>query len=177
MAFLSCLLIKAFMDWYVIHTKPRQEARALVNLELQGYECYLPQFMRQKLQRGVIGLVHEPLFPRYLFIQLDSTQSGKSWGPIRSTLGVSRLVTFGFEPARADSALIDLLKQHTKEIEIEPDKIYQEGERLLITDGPFAGIEAVFEMDDGESRAMVLIELLSKPTRLKLPIANLSKVD
>ena len=177
MAFLSCLLIKAFMDWYVIHTKPRQEARALVNLELQGYECYLPQFMRQKLQRGVIGLVHEPLFPRYLFIQLDSTQSGKSWGPIRSTLGVSRLVTFGFEPARADSALIDLLKQHAKEIEIEPDKIYQEGERLLITEGPFAGIEAIFEMDDGESRAMVLIELLSKPTRLKLPIANLSKVD
>ena len=83
--------------------------------------------------------------------------------------------TFGFEPARADAALIDLLKKHTKEIEIEPDKIYQEGERLLITEGPFAGIEAIFEMDDGESRAMVLIELLSKPTRLKLPIASLSK--
>jgi transcriptional antiterminator RfaH len=165
------------MDWYVIHTKPRQEGRALINLESQGYECYLPQFTRQKLQRGVIELAQEPLFPRYLFIQLDSTQSGKSWGPIRSTLGVSRLVTFGFEPARADSALIDLLRQHTKEIEIEPEKIYQKGEHLLITEGPFTGLEAIFEMDDGESRAMVLIELLSKPTRLKLPIVSLSKVN
>jgi transcriptional antiterminator RfaH len=165
------------MDWYVIHTKPRQEARALVNLESQGYECYLPQFTRQKLQRGVIELSQEPLFPRYLFIQLDSTHSSKSWGPIRSTLGVSRLVTFGFEPARADSTLIDLLKKHNKEIDIEPTRLYQPGERLLITEGPFVGIEAIFEMDDGASRAMVLIELLSKPIRLKIPIANLSTVS
>ncbi|MEI8403398.1 MAG: transcription/translation regulatory transformer protein RfaH, partial [Alcaligenaceae bacterium] len=65
--------------------------------------------------------------------------------------------------------------QHTKQIELEPDKIYQAGDHLLITEGPFAGIEAIFEMDDGESRAMVLIELLSKPTRLKLPLGSLAK--
>ena len=165
------------IDWYVIHTKPRQEARALLNLESQGYECYLPQLTKQKLSRGVLDIAQEPLFPRYLFIRLDSTQSGKSWGPIRSTLGVSRLVTFGFEPARVDHELIDLLRQHTKQIELEPDKIYQAGDHLLITEGPFAGIEAIFEMDDGESRAMVLIELLSKPTRLKLPIGSLSKAS
>ena len=32
-------------------------------------------------------------------------------------------------------------------------------------------------MDDGESRAMVLIELLSKPTHLKLPITSLEKTE
>jgi transcriptional antiterminator RfaH len=165
------------MNWYVIHTKPRQESRALQNLESQGYECYLPQLTKQRLHRGVIDLAQEPLFPRYLFIRLDSTQSGKSWGPIRSTLGVSRLVTFGFDPARVDPLLIDLIKVHTQQIEAEPDKIYRTGERLLITGGPFAGLEAIFEMDDGESRAMVLIELLSKPTRLKLPISSLSKAS
>jgi transcriptional antiterminator RfaH len=165
------------MDWYVIHTKPRQEARALVNLESQGYECYLPQLNKQKLHRGVLELAQEPLFPRYLFIRLDSTQSGKSWGPIRSTLGVSRLVTFGFEPARVDPNLMDLLKQHSEYVKADPTKLYQAGERLLISEGPFAGIEAIFEMDDGESRAMVLIELLSKPTHLKLPIASLSKTN
>ena len=30
------------MHWYVIHTKSQQEQRALLNLEQQGYECYLP---------------------------------------------------------------------------------------------------------------------------------------
>jgi transcriptional antiterminator RfaH len=163
------------MDWYVVHTKPRQESRALLNLESQGYECYLPQFTKQKLYAGAIELAQEPLFPRYLFIRLDSTQSGKSWGPIRSTLGVSRLVTFGTEPARVDSVLIDLLKQHSQNTDDAPTKLYHSGERLLITEGAFAGLSAIFQMDDGESRAMVLIELLSKPTRLTLPLTSLSK--
>ena len=163
------------MDWYVIYTKPRQELRALVNLEAQGYTCYLPQLKKQKLLRGRLEIVQEPLFPRYLFICLDSSQSGKSWGPIRSTLGVSHLVTFGSEPARIDVTFIQLLQQHAQNIEMRPDKIFQAGDRILINEGPFSGIEAIFEMDDGESRAMVLIDLLSKSTRLKIPIASLSK--
>jgi transcriptional antiterminator RfaH len=46
----------------------------------------------------------------------------------------------------------------------------------LITSGPFAGIEGIFQMDDGESRAMLLIEMLNKATQIKLPLATLSKV-
>ena len=83
------------MYWYLIYTKPRQEQRALLNLEQQGYECYLPLHAAEKLQRGKLSVVEEPLFPRYLFIQLDTSQTGKSWGPIRSTKGVSHLVAFG----------------------------------------------------------------------------------
>ena len=96
--------------------------------------------------------------------------------PIRSTLGVSRLVTFGDEPARIESSVLDLLKQQAIQVQMMPEKIYASGERVRITQGAFAGIEAIFEMDDGESRAMVLIEMLTKPTRLKLPVADLAKV-
>jgi hypothetical protein len=32
-------------------------------------------------------------------------------------------------------------------------------------------------MDDGESRAMVLIELLSRPTRIKMPISSLARAS
>jgi transcriptional antiterminator RfaH len=81
------------MHWYLIHTKPRQELRALENLQRQGYECYLPLLPTEKIQQKLVAIVDEPLFPRYLFIRLDSSQSGKSWTPIRSTLGVSKLVT------------------------------------------------------------------------------------
>ena len=165
------------MDWYVIHTKVRQEARALENLSSQGYECYLPQIKRQKLRRGAIGLALEPLFPRYLFIRLDASLSGKSWGPIRSTLGVSNLVAFGGIPAKAPNVFIDILKEKIDEANVTPKKIYQPGERLLITTGPFADIEGIFQMDDGESRAMLLIDILNKATQIKLPLSTLTKVD
>ncbi len=83
------------MHWYLVHTKPRQEACALQNLERQGYDCYLPLLASEKLIKGAVTKLAEPLFPRYLFIRLDTGDSAKSWSPIRSTRGVSKLVGFG----------------------------------------------------------------------------------
>ena len=96
--------------WYLVHSKPKQEARALLNLSNQGYDCFLPIHKKQVVRRGVVATQAGPLFSRYLFIQLDTDISGKSWASIRSTLGVSKLVVFGTEPARVDSHLNQLLK-------------------------------------------------------------------
>lgn len=165
------------MYWYVIQTKARQEQRALRNLEQQGYTCYLPMHRTEKLRQGVLSVVEEPLFARYLFIRLDASQSGKSWAPIRSTMGVSRLVTFGSEPAKVDERLIEVLRARKDALSEEPQRLFAEGERVLITDGPFLGIEAIYQMNDGESRAMVLIELLSKPVKLKISPVSLRKIN
>jgi len=75
------------MNWYLIHTKPRQENAALLNLEQQGYECYLPILLAEKLRQGSLSVIEEPLFPRYLFIRLDPSGGSQSWAPIRSTRG------------------------------------------------------------------------------------------
>jgi len=63
------------MYWYVIHTKPKQELRAAQNLELQGYNIFLPTVPVQKLLKHIVHIIHEPLFARYLFIQLDQINS------------------------------------------------------------------------------------------------------
>jgi transcriptional antiterminator RfaH len=104
------------------------------------------------------------------------TVLGKSWSPIRSTPGVSSLVSFGGVPAKAPDIFIEHLRKQVNVINEAPTKIHQPGERLLITSGPFAGIEGIFELDDGESRAMLLIEILSKTTRINVPLAALSRV-
>jgi len=165
------------MHWYVIHTKPRQEHRALLNLERQEYECYLPLLAVEKVHKGNLTIREEPLFPRYLFIRLDTGVSGKGWGPIRSTKGVNCLVSFGKEPAKVDENLIKTLRAHDKITFVRPQRLFMPGERLMITKGAFAGIEAIYQMSDGESRAMVLIELLKKPARLKIAPASLKKID
>ena len=93
----------ATLSWYVVHTKIRQEALAMTNLNRQGFECYMPMLKMEKMRRHKATLVEEPMFPRYLFIRLDTSGSGPSWSPIRSTLGVSQLVRFGGQPAVVDS--------------------------------------------------------------------------
>ncbi|MDQ8021355.1 MAG: transcription/translation regulatory transformer protein RfaH [Moraxellaceae bacterium] len=163
------------MHWYLVHTKPRQEKSALENLLQQGYECYLPTISTERLRQGGLAVADEPLFPRYLFIRLGQGDSAKSWGPIRSTRGVSRLVCFGTEPARISDTIITTLRMQELQAHNRPQPLFQTGERVQLTEAPFAGIEGVFHMADGEHRVMVLIELLSRPVTVKATPASVRR--
>ena len=163
-------------NWYVIHTKPRQEQRALSNLQNQGYRCYLPMVAIEKLSRERLHVIAEPLFPRYLFISLDASRYGQNWSPIRSTWGVSSLVSFGSEPAKINGGLIDLLRQQEQGLSEDPQRLFSTGENLLLAEGPFAGLPAVYQMASGENRAMVLIELMGKSAQMQIAPASLRKI-
>lgn len=161
--------------WYLIHTKPRQEHIALANLERQGYTCYLPQLRIEKIRRRKAEVVTEPMFARYLFVQLDTSDSGPSWAPIRSTLGVSQLVRFGTRPARVEDALVGLLR--SRELAQPTEPLFSQGDTVVITEGPFTGLEAAYQMADAEQRAMVLLHILSQPVPVRIGAASLRKVD
>jgi len=96
--------------------------------------------------------------------------------PIRSTLGVNRLVSFGTEPAKVGTDLIEALRCHSKRQHQQPKRLFNQGDRVQIKDGPFAGLEAIYQMTDGERRAMVLIELLSRPSQLIIAPGSLRKL-
>lgn len=95
--------------WYLIHSKPRQERIARENLQRQSYEVYLPLIhQRTRRQHRTVDQI-VPMFPRYLFIHLDDQTD--NWKPIRSTLGVARMVAFGNRPAAVPDQLIEQLKK------------------------------------------------------------------
>jgi transcriptional antiterminator RfaH len=153
------------MHSYLVHTKPRQEACALQNLAQQGFDCYLPLMSSEKLVKGIVSKTTEPLFPRYLFIRLDTSNSAKSWSPIRFTRGVSKLVSFGNQPARVADELVELIRARESSVDIEEKRLFKPGETIRVVDGPFAGVEGIFQSMDGTQRVMILIELMSKPVR------------
>lgn len=145
----------------------------LLNLERQGYTCYLPKLRIEKIRRRKAEIVIEPIFPRYLFVRLDLSGQGKSWSPIRSTVGVQQLIYFGSRAAQVDDELIDWLRR--REAERSTEAMFKPGEAVVITDGPFAGIEAIFQTADAERRAMILLEILSKPVRMRIDSGRLRK--
>jgi transcriptional antiterminator RfaH len=155
-------------NWYLVYTKPRQEQLALENIARQGYTCFLPQLPEEKVVRGVLCAEQRPLFPRYLFVQLDTDMNGRSWAPIRSTTGVSRLVSFGHQPAKVANDLVSLIDERCNSGVHKVKPLFQPGERLSITQGPFAGVEAIFKETNAERRIMVLIELMSRTVTLEL---------
>ena len=156
------------MNWYAIHSKPRQEERALENLQRQGFEAWLPLLTVEKVLRSKLVRVVEPMFSRYLFIRLDTEQT--NWSPIRSTLGVSKLVSFGNRPAVVADELIEALQQLPEQA---PQRLIQPGHQVKIVSGPLRGLEGIYQQADGELRAIVLIELLNKQHRIVTDMQDL----
>jgi transcriptional antiterminator RfaH len=162
-------------NWYLIHTKIRQERVALENLERQGFECFLPLIRAEKLRRGILQILQEALFPRYLFIRLSTELESQSWAPIRSTLGVSRLVTFGQTPARIDEDLLAAIRFQNEESEVVI-RHFEPGEQVVVTDGPFVGVEAIYQIADGEGRVILLLNILSKQVKMKVAPTSVRKI-
>lgn len=166
------------MKWHVIHTKVREEFRALENLQNQGFEVFLPTCQVQKKSQGKVELATEPLFSRYLFIRLSDVSS--NWSPIRSTRGVSQLLRFGqsTEPVVIPDPIVQCLQQRcTQE---EPlHQLFQAGELLEITKGPFKGLLGFFQklqtLPDGMTKALLLVEILGSVQKISLNLPHLKK--
>lgn len=156
--------------WHLIQTKPRQEFRALEQLQNQGFTCFLPTLKVEKVVRGKMDTCIEPLFSRYLFIRLSAVNC--NWSPIRSTRGVSKMVAFGGRFATLPDACVDALQGVPQ---IQPQRLFEPGERVAVTHGPFAGLEGIYQLSDGEARALVLIDLMNQPQKLKLAVETLRR--
>ena len=156
--------------WHLLQTKPRQEFRALSHLENQGFVCFLPTLLVERIARGKTTMSAEPLFSRYLFIRLAANVG--HWSAIRSTRGVSKLVSFGGRFSTLPDICVEALQKAQQDA---PQRLFNPGERVTITDGPFAGLEGIYKMSDGEARALVLIDLMNQPQKLKFAIEVLRK--
>ncbi len=162
-------------SWYLVYTKPRQEEVALTNLVRQGYGVYLPHVREARKRQGRRIMVVEPLFPRYLFIYLD-TQTD-NWGPIRSTLGVASLVRFGQKPACIPDELVDFLKAREGEAGLHEwaEQNYRAGDKVRVAEGAFRGYEGILLARNSRERVVVLLDILGRQVRTKVDVSQLER--
>jgi transcriptional antiterminator RfaH len=166
-------LMESPARWYLIQTKPRQEARAEEHLQRQHFECYRPLKAGAPKKRNPRANSEEELFPGYLFIRMDQVHD--NWYPIRSTRGVARIVTFGAQPVPVQDELIQQIRQRL--LSPEPNPEFQQGEHVRIKAGSFCDIEAIFLASDGEERAVILLNLLQREQKVTLPISSLARME
>jgi len=147
-------------NWYMIQSKPRQEAIAEQNLLNQDFTVFHP--------KALINNKTVSLFPRYLFIQLDDTS--QNWTPIHSTRGVSNFVRFGLQFAKVRDDVIHYIKaRHNQTV----DKVielssFKSGDKVQITEGAFEGCEAIFNSYNSDERICLLMNLIGKQHEIVL---------
>jgi transcriptional antiterminator RfaH len=85
---------------------------------------------------------------------------------------VSSLVAFGGMPAKLPAGWLESFLKDER----EPVRLFQGGERVVVTSGPLRGLEGIYQVPDGETRAYVLLELLRKPCRGSFLVEALRRV-
>lgn len=154
--------------WYLAYTKPRQEEIALVNLQQQAFEAYLPLYKKfKKTEQGPVS-VFEPMFPRYIFFRPG--KPGQSISTVRSTKGITTLVRFGFEPALIHDELLQRIRQLEQDRDqatlLELSKL-KPGQIVRLQHTALQGVEGLVQSVSSK-RVAVLLEILGRPAVVEL---------
>lgn len=156
------------IPWYVVHTQPNSENRAVTHLERQGFATYCPRYLKRRRHARRVETVVAPLFPRYLFVAVD--MGTQRWRSIYSTIGVSRLVCAGDSPtAISDDLIADLKRRETGGfIQLQQRPRYRVGDKLRVLDGAFADCFGLYDGMPDSDRVIILLDLLGRKVRVML---------
>lgn len=158
-------------SWYAVHTQPRAEAQARHHLERQGFSVYLPQYLKRRRHARRVETVTAPLFPRYLFVGFDPESC--RWRAVHSTMGVCYMITNGDEPVKVPESVISQIRDRENEaglVELEPAVSFRHGQKVQILGGALSDQMGLFDCVTDQERVQILIELLGRPVKVRVPL-------
>lgn len=148
--------------WYVLRVKPHKERLVFGQLQQRGLDVYFPVLKVKPINPR--SAKERPYFPGYMFVKVDLAELGRNalnWLP-----GSHGLVVFGDVPATVPPHMIDEIKTRLAAVAANGGlsrKGLKKGDKVRITDGLFAGYEAIFDMHlSGGQRVQVLLAFLSR---------------
>ncbi|WP_210461808.1 transcription termination/antitermination NusG family protein [Pantoea ananatis] len=160
-------------DWFVVKTKAHSEFSAQERLESRGVKCWVPSIppatahtLRRQAHAKRNGKNYhgEPLFPGYLFACFDPEVTHTT--VVKSTPGVSGLVTFGDCLAKLSDDEIEALKKKTNAtVKSLPASELKAGAEVEFIAGPFEDFTGIYQEADGEKRSVILINLIGNVVR------------
>lgn len=160
--------------WYVVQTKPHKEGLVEANLSARGIATFGPRIVAtvhagRHLQRRV-----QPMFPGYVFAELD-LDAGQAL-MVRYLAGVRDFLRSNGEPQPLPPEILEVLRARTgpRGLFEPPPPRFEPGARVRIEEGPFQGLEAIFERElSGPERVAVLLASIDLAARVILPTRSL----
>lgn len=151
--------------WFLAQLKPNSVKIAERNLKRQGFTTFLPVEEVTKRAKSKFVTAERPMFPGYIFVSFDVSKGG--WRAINSTNGITRLVSFGKDPAPVPLDIISgLMLRCDAQGKLIPPKLLNPGDQVAMTHGPFADFVAEVEKIDPDRRVWVLLDIMGGKTRV-----------
>ncbi len=163
------------MNWYVVHTKPRQEKMAEKSLQHLELKTFLPLIQKNRVIRKKPQRLVGPLFPGYFFVSFDVDRHYRA---VRYAHGVRDVITYGTVPTAIDDSAIFFIRSRLKEgVVPHTPPGFRLGEAVRVKSGPFEGFEAIFEREmNSKDRVVLLLNSLEYKARIVVDREIISSV-
>lgn len=161
--------------WRVFYTRARAEKKVEAALAAQGVEVFLPVRAVRRKWSDRVKEVREPLFPNYVFARVD--EAGRL--RVLQTDGVVRSVAFGgalAELSEAEVAQLRLTQADPTRLAVFGLHGLQVGQRVVVTEGPFKGLEGPVLEERSNTFVAVQVPALQQGVRVLVDVTWLRPV-
>ncbi len=173
------------VQWYVIHTLSGSEKRVkqmiLDQIAKQGMseffeDIVVPVIEVPEVKRGKNVKTEKKFMPGYILIKMNMTDD--SWHLVKSVTKVTGFLGGKSTPQALSEKeiqnIFSKLEAETKDARVS--KLYEIGESVIVTDGPFETFTGVIEeIDYDKNRLRVSISIFGKATPIELNFTQVKK--
>ncbi|MFO8074043.1 MAG: transcription termination/antitermination NusG family protein [Polyangia bacterium] len=161
---------KSRRRWYAVHVKSNQERTTTRFLEGRAVEVFLPTYRTVSSRRDRRVELVRPLFTGYLFARVDPRSPERI--EVLKAPGTVRIVGFGDAPTPVDDEVVEslMILVGRGQDEVRPHPLVRAGQRVRVTDGPFAGASGVLSVVEGR-RPRLVVEVSFLGRAVAVPVS------
>ena len=174
-------------QWYIVHTYSGFEERVKENLqqriEALGMrekfgEVKIPTETLIEMKGGKKREVQRKFFPGYILIEMEMADD--AWHLVKNTPKVTGFVGAGAKPTPLSKDEVEqiLTQVVTTKEKPKPKHVYEHGEHVRITDGPFTNFTGVVEEVNLDRNTLkVMVTIFGRSTPVELEFLQVARFD
>ena len=171
--------------WYVVNTHSGFEKKVAQAITEQSQRKGLAEHFSQVLvpmeevievRRGKKINAERKFFPGYILINMDMTD--ESWHLVKDTPKVTGFLGSSGKPAPISKEEAEAILSQVQEGVDKPKRsvIFEVGETIRVTDGPFASFNGVVEdIDEEKERLKIAVSIFGRSTLVELGYGQVDK--
>ncbi|MDD5265436.1 MAG: transcription termination/antitermination protein NusG [Candidatus Bipolaricaulis sp.] len=173
-------------NWYVVHTQTGSEDKVKQLLEnritagkLSEYitKVMIPTEQVSEIRSGKRRISQRKFFPGYLLVEMELTEA--TYLLIKSTTGVTGFIGLGKKPMPLPQSEVENILKKSQETQVKPSPktIFEKGEQVRVTDGPFVNFNGTIDdVHPEKGKLKVSVSIFGRSTPVELEYWQVEKI-
>lgn len=172
-------------SWYVVHTQTGSEEKVKTSLENKIASNKMDDFIAKvvipteqisEIRSGKKKISRRKFFPGYLLVEMELNE--QTYLFVKNVPGVTGFIGLGKKPMPLPQTEVDNILKKTEETQAKPSPkiIFEKGEQVRVTEGPFLNFNGTIdEIHPEKGKIKVSVSIFGRSTPVELEYWQVEK--